>query len=179
VPSQGESGPLQFPSCEYSVVRESCAYADKDTVRFRSGLKCHTKHSLLSVKSVLFSHRTLFFRTHIYWHGLVVTTATLQAIPHARRHQRVTSTSAHFDCLRVANTTSSQKSEDRDVTDITVNDASVNQSARNAIASSMRLHFYCLLRRFIHAQIRCLCRSRKKIQLGLLSFWTSFVVQYF
>jgi hypothetical protein len=41
----------------------------------------------------------------------------LQAIAHARIRQRIIGVSAYFDCMRVADTIDSQKSEDRDVTD--------------------------------------------------------------
>jgi hypothetical protein len=54
---------------------------------------------------------------HIYQHGSAVKTAILQAIAHALRHQRITSISAYFDYMRVANTIDTQKSEDRDITD--------------------------------------------------------------
>jgi hypothetical protein len=40
---------------------------DKATVRFRSGMKCHTKHySLLADKSVLFSHHINCFSGRIF-----------------------------------------------------------------------------------------------------------------
>jgi hypothetical protein len=41
----------------------------------------------------------------------------LQAIAHARRHQRITGISAYFDYMRVADTIDSQKSEFRDIAD--------------------------------------------------------------
>jgi hypothetical protein len=44
-------------------------------------------------------------------------TVILQAIAHARMHQRITGVSAYFDYMRVANTIDSHKSEDRDITD--------------------------------------------------------------
>jgi hypothetical protein len=41
----------------------------------------------------------------------------LQAIAHARMHQRIIDVSAHFDYIRVADTVDSQKSEARGITD--------------------------------------------------------------
>jgi hypothetical protein len=41
----------------------------------------------------------------------------LQAIAHTRRHQRITSISAYYDYMSVANTIDFQKLEDRDITD--------------------------------------------------------------
>jgi hypothetical protein len=40
----------------------------------------------------------------------------LQAIAHVRMRQRITSVSAYFDYMRVADTIDSQKSEDHDIT---------------------------------------------------------------
>jgi hypothetical protein len=47
----------------------------------------------------------------------VFETVILQAIAHARMRQRITSVSTYFDCMGVANTIDSQKSEDCDITD--------------------------------------------------------------
>jgi hypothetical protein len=83
-------------------------------------LRKSVTQTLLSVGSQIsfvFPPHKLFFRTHIYQHGSVVKTVILQAIAHARRHQRITGISAYFDYMRVADTIDSQKSEDRDITD--------------------------------------------------------------
>jgi hypothetical protein len=42
VPSHGQSRPVQFPSCDFDA--SLVLTADKATVRFHSGMKCHTKH---------------------------------------------------------------------------------------------------------------------------------------
>jgi hypothetical protein len=76
--------------------------------------------ALLSTGSQIifvFPPHKLFVRMHIYRHGSVVKTVILQAIAHARRHQRITSISAYFDYMRLVDTIDSQKSEDRDITD--------------------------------------------------------------
>jgi hypothetical protein len=44
-------------------------------------------------------------------------TVILQAIAHAPIRQRITSVSAYFDYMRVADTIDSEKSEDHDITD--------------------------------------------------------------
>jgi hypothetical protein len=48
---------------------------------------------------------------------LVFETVILQATAHAWMRQRIGGVSAHFDYMRVADTSDSQKSEDRDITD--------------------------------------------------------------
>jgi hypothetical protein len=67
----------------------------------------------------------------------VFETVILQAIAHARMRQRIIGVSAYFDYIIVADTIDSQKSEDRDIT--TVNAASDNQSAANAIENILLL----------------------------------------
>jgi hypothetical protein len=76
--------------------------------------------ALLSVGSQIsfvFPPHKLFFRMHIYRHGSVFKTVILQAVAHVQRHHRITGILAYFDCMRVADTIDSQKSEDRDITD--------------------------------------------------------------
>jgi hypothetical protein len=69
------------------------------------------------------SHKTLLyvssqinfvFPPHIYQH--VVKTVILQTIAHVQRHQRITSISAYFDYMRVADTIDSQKLEETSLT---------------------------------------------------------------
>jgi hypothetical protein len=77
--------------------------------------------ALLSVDSQIssiFPPHKLFFMMHVYWHGSVVKTVILQTIAHVQRHQYITGISAYFDYMRIADTTDSQKLEDRvDITD--------------------------------------------------------------
>jgi hypothetical protein len=47
----------------------------------------------------------------------VFETVILRTIAQARMRQRITGVSAYFDCIRVADTIDSQKSEDREITD--------------------------------------------------------------
>jgi hypothetical protein len=49
--------------------------------------------------------------------------------------QRIIGVSACFDYMRVADTIDSQKSEDRDITEITVNSAKDKHSAANILLS--------------------------------------------
>jgi hypothetical protein len=60
---------------------------------------------------------------------------------HTQMRQRISSVSAYVDYMRVADTIGSQKSEDRDITDkFTINAASDNQSAANAIGNIVLSH---------------------------------------
>jgi hypothetical protein len=59
--------------------------ADKATVRFRSGMKCHTNHySLLAVKSVSFFHRINCFSGRIFTDMGQLLRLILQAVAHAK-----------------------------------------------------------------------------------------------
>jgi hypothetical protein len=67
----------------------------------------------------------------------VFDTAILQAIAHAQIRQRIIGVLAYFNYMRVADTIDSLKLEHRK---ITVNTASDNQSAANAIANILLSH---------------------------------------
>jgi hypothetical protein len=102
--------------------------AKKAMVRFHSSMNCHTKHySLMSQKGSIFLPHKLFFRTHIYWHGSTVKTVIWQAIAHTWSHQWITSISAYFDYMEVADNINSQKWENCNNTQIAINAASKNQ----------------------------------------------------
>jgi hypothetical protein len=59
---------------------------------------------------------------------------------HMQRHQHITGISAYYECMRVASTVKSQKLENCDITDITVNAARDNQNAANAVAYILLSH---------------------------------------
>jgi hypothetical protein len=66
VPSHVQSRPVLFPSCEFSNA-SLVLTTDKATVRFCSGMKCHTNYYfLLAVKLVLFSHHINCFSECIF-----------------------------------------------------------------------------------------------------------------
>jgi hypothetical protein len=102
VPSHGQSQPVQFPLCEFSILRESCAYCRQSHGQISQWHEVSHK-ALLSVGSQIssvFPPHKLFFRSHIYQHGSVVKTVILQAIAHARRHQCIISKQAYFESSR-------------------------------------------------------------------------------
>jgi hypothetical protein len=71
--SHGQSWPVQFLSCEFSVLRESCAYCRQSHGQISQRHKVSHK-ALLSVGSqisFIFPPHKLFFRMHIYQHGSV------------------------------------------------------------------------------------------------------------
>jgi hypothetical protein len=87
VPSHGQSQPLQFPPCDFSILRESCAYCQQSHGQISQRHEVSHK-ALLSVGShisLMFPPHKFFFRTHIYRHGLVVKTVILQANLHCTR----------------------------------------------------------------------------------------------
>jgi hypothetical protein len=90
--SHGQSWPVQFLSCEVSILHESCAYCwqSHDQISQRHEVLHKALLSVGSQIKFVFPPHKVFFRTHIYRHGSVVQNVILQATAHARRHQRVT-----------------------------------------------------------------------------------------
>jgi hypothetical protein len=109
----------QLSSCQYMVIAGLYNFhhvnflfyaslvltANKATVRFHSGMKCHTKrYSLLASQiNFVFPLHKLFFQTHIYWHGSAFKTYLASCCTcFAFMFTQVKSTAAHIRVIIIS-----------------------------------------------------------------------------